>query len=47
MHPGQLVDRSAAIDEIVASEETADRRARGPGTMIDHVLREGPVIAQS
>ena len=37
----------AAIDIVVVSQETADRRARVPGTMIDHALREGRVIAQS
>jgi predicted nucleotidyltransferase len=37
----------AAIDVVVVSEEVAERRARVRGTMVDHALREGRVIAQS
>jgi uncharacterized protein len=40
-----LRDCPAPVDIIVLDEERAERRAKVPGTMVHHALRDGRVLA--
>jgi uncharacterized protein len=42
-----LGDIEAPVDIVVLDEALAARRAKVPGTMVYHALRDGRVIAQS
>jgi predicted nucleotidyltransferase len=42
-----LGDLGVPVDVVVLDEELAMRRAKVPGTMVHHALREGRVVAQS
>ena len=41
-----LGDIRVPVDIVVLDEELASRRAKVPGTMVYHALRDGRVIAQ-
>lgn len=43
---GALGDIGVPVDLVVLDEALAERRAKVPGTMVYHALRDGRVIAQ-
>lgn len=42
-----LRDFPAPVDIVVLDEQRAERRARVPGTMVHHALRDGQVLAHT
>ena len=42
-----LRDFPAPVDIVVLDEERAERRAKVPGTMVHHALRDGRVLAHT
>jgi predicted nucleotidyltransferase len=42
-----LKDFPMPVDIIVVDEERAERRAKVPGTMVHHALRDGQVLAHA
>ena len=42
-----LKDFPAPVDIVVVDERRAERRAKVPGTMIHHALRDGQVLAHA
>lgn len=45
--PGALADIFLPIDIIVMDQKLAERRAKVPGTVVYHALRDGRVFAHS